>query len=109
MATTRKNRGHNRGTSGIGFATAQLLAARALRLHHRRRATELDAALSAIGKNVTGVQGDVSNLADLDRLYGVVKREKGHIDILFANAGVAQKRRSERLPRSTSIASSGST
>ena len=43
------------------------------------------------GCYVTGVQGDVSNLADLDRLYGVVKCEKGHIDILFANAGVARR------------------
>ncbi len=80
------------GTSGIGFATAQLLAAEGAYVFITgRRATELDAAVKRIGKNVTGVQGDVSNLADLDRLYGVVKREKGHIDILFANAGVAQK------------------
>ncbi len=43
-----------------------------------------------IGKNVTAVQGDVSNLADLDRLYAVVKEQKGRIDILFANAGVGE-------------------
>ena len=57
-----------------------------------RRQSELDAAVKQIGKNnnVTGVQGDVSNLADLDRLYAAVKEQKGRIDILFANAGVAE-------------------
>ena len=44
------------------------------------------AAVKQIGKNITGVQGDVSNLADLDRLYATVKEQKGRIDILFANA-----------------------
>ena len=53
-----------------------------------RRQSELDAAVRQIGKNVTGVQGDVSNLADLDRLYATVKRQKGRIDVLFANAGI---------------------
>ncbi|HEX9318746.1 MAG TPA: SDR family NAD(P)-dependent oxidoreductase [Nitrososphaeraceae archaeon] len=43
-----------------------------------------------IGNNVTGVQGDVSNLQDLDRLYQTVKQEKGQIDILFANAGLGE-------------------
>jgi NAD(P)-dependent dehydrogenase (short-subunit alcohol dehydrogenase family) len=52
-----------------------------------RRQAELDKAVKGIEKNVTGVQGDVANQADLDRLYATVKREKGHIDILFANAG----------------------
>jgi len=56
-----------------------------------RRQNELDKAVKQIGKNVTGVQGDVSNLADLDRLYTAVKEQKGHIDILFANAGVGQR------------------
>jgi NAD(P)-dependent dehydrogenase (short-subunit alcohol dehydrogenase family) len=56
-----------------------------------RRQNELDKAVKQIGKNVTGVQGDVSNLADLDRLYATVKEQKGHIDILFANAGVGQR------------------
>jgi NAD(P)-dependent dehydrogenase (short-subunit alcohol dehydrogenase family) len=55
-----------------------------------RRQSELDKAVNQIGKsNVTGLQGDVSNLADLDRLYDTVKQQKGRIDILFANAGVA--------------------
>jgi len=52
-----------------------------------RRQNELDKAVKQIGKNVTGVQGDVSNLEDLDRLYDTVKQQKGRIDILFANAG----------------------
>ena len=55
-----------------------------------RRQSELDAAVKQIGKNVTGVQGDVSNLADLDRLYATVKEQKGRIDILFTNAGIIE-------------------
>jgi NAD(P)-dependent dehydrogenase (short-subunit alcohol dehydrogenase family) len=50
-----------------------------------RRREELDKAVRLIGKDVTGVQGDVSKLEDLDRLYETVKREKGHLDIVFAN------------------------
>ena len=53
-----------------------------------RRQAELDAAVTQIGRNVTGVQGDVSNLADLDRLFATVKQQQGHLDVLFANAGV---------------------
>jgi NAD(P)-dependent dehydrogenase (short-subunit alcohol dehydrogenase family) len=53
-----------------------------------RRQTELDKAVSVIGRSVAAVQGDVSNLADLDRLYAKVAREKGKIDILFAGAGI---------------------
>lgn len=76
------------GTSGIGLATAQRFAAEGAHVFITgRRQAELDAAAKQIGANVTGVQGDVSNLADLDRLYAVVKREKGRIDVLFANAG----------------------
>ena len=55
-----------------------------------RRQNELDAAVSEIGKNVSGIQGDVTNLADLDRLYTTVKDQKGHLDILFANAGIGE-------------------
>jgi NAD(P)-dependent dehydrogenase (short-subunit alcohol dehydrogenase family) len=80
------------GTSGIGLASAQRLAAEGAYVFITgRRAPELDAAAKAIGKNVTAVQGDVSRMADLDHLYEVVKREKGRIDILFANAGVAKQ------------------
>jgi NAD(P)-dependent dehydrogenase (short-subunit alcohol dehydrogenase family) len=77
------------GTSGIGLATAQQLAKEGAHVFITgRRQSELDAAVKLIGENVTGIQGDVSNLADLDRLYATVKQEKGHLDILFANAGV---------------------
>jgi NAD(P)-dependent dehydrogenase (short-subunit alcohol dehydrogenase family) len=76
------------GNSGIGLATAQLFAAEGAHVFITgRRQSELDKAVKQIGENVTAVQGDVSNLADLDRLYSIVKEHKGHIDILFANAG----------------------
>jgi NAD(P)-dependent dehydrogenase (short-subunit alcohol dehydrogenase family) len=76
------------GTSGIGLATAQRLVNEGAYVFITgRRREEMDKALRSIGKGVTGVQGDVSNPEDLDRLYDTVKREKGHIDILFANAG----------------------
>ncbi len=79
------------GNSGIGLATAKRLAAEGAHVFITgRRQVELDAAVKQIGKNVTGVQGDVSNLADLDRLYATVKQQKGRIDILFANAGVGE-------------------
>jgi NAD(P)-dependent dehydrogenase (short-subunit alcohol dehydrogenase family) len=77
------------GNSGIGLATAQRLANEGAYVFITgRRQSELDAAVKQIGKNVTAVQGDVANLADLDRLYAAVKQQKGHIDILFANAGL---------------------
>ena len=78
------------GNSGIGLATAQqFVSDGAYVFITGRRQSALDAAINQIGKtNVSGVQGDVSNLADLDRLYAVVKEQRGHIDILFANAGV---------------------
>lgn len=76
------------GNSGIGLATAQRFVAEGAHVFITgRRQSELDAAVKQIGNNVTGVQGDVSNLADLDRLYATVKHQKGRIDILFANAG----------------------
>jgi NAD(P)-dependent dehydrogenase (short-subunit alcohol dehydrogenase family) len=80
------------GNSGIGLATAQrFVSDGAYVFITGRRQSELDAAVKQIGeKNVSGVQSDVSNLADLDRLYATVKEQKGHIDILFANAGVGE-------------------
>jgi NAD(P)-dependent dehydrogenase (short-subunit alcohol dehydrogenase family) len=76
------------GNSGIGLATAkQFVAEGAYVFITGRRQPELDAAVKAIGANVTGVRGDVSNLADLDRLYEAVQQKKSHIDVLFANAG----------------------
>ena len=79
------------GNSGIGLATAQRFVAEGAYVFITgRRQSELDAAVKQIGKSITAVQGDVSNLADLDRLYATVKQQKGHIDILFANAGTGQ-------------------
>ncbi|MRN54709.1 SDR family NAD(P)-dependent oxidoreductase [Paenibacillus monticola] len=77
------------GTSGIGLAAAQQFVKEGAHVFITgRRQSELDAAVKLIGENVTGIQGDVSNLADLDKLYEAVKQEKGHLDILFANAGL---------------------
>jgi NAD(P)-dependent dehydrogenase (short-subunit alcohol dehydrogenase family) len=79
------------GNSGIGLATAQqFVTDGAYVFITGRRQSELDAAVVEIGKNVTGIRGDVSNLADLDRLYSTVKKEKDQIDILFANAGIGE-------------------
>jgi len=79
------------GTSGIGLATAkQFVKEEAYVFITGRRASELAAAVKEIGTNVTGVQGDVSSLADLDRLFAQIKQEKEKLDILFANAGVAK-------------------
>jgi NAD(P)-dependent dehydrogenase (short-subunit alcohol dehydrogenase family) len=79
------------GNSGIGLATAKRFVAEGAYVFVTgRRQNELDTAVSEIGQNVTDVQGDVSNLLDLDRLYSVVKQQRGHIDILFANAGLGE-------------------
>jgi NAD(P)-dependent dehydrogenase (short-subunit alcohol dehydrogenase family) len=79
------------GTSGIGLATAKAFVSEgAYTFITGRREAELAAAVKEIGRNVTGVQGDVSNLADLERLFAQIKREKGKLDIVFANAGVAK-------------------
>jgi NAD(P)-dependent dehydrogenase (short-subunit alcohol dehydrogenase family) len=79
------------GTEGIGLATAKLFVEEdAYVFIIGRRQKELDEAVKAIGRNVTGVQGDVAKLADLDRLYETVGEVKGRIDIIFANAGVGE-------------------
>jgi NAD(P)-dependent dehydrogenase (short-subunit alcohol dehydrogenase family) len=80
------------GSTGIGLATAQRFVDEGANVFITgRRQSELDAAVKQIGKNnVTGVQGDVSNLEDLDRLYDTVKQQKGRIDVLFANAGIVE-------------------
>jgi NAD(P)-dependent dehydrogenase (short-subunit alcohol dehydrogenase family) len=79
------------GNSGMGLATARRFVAEGAYVFITgRREKELDAAVREIGSNVTGVQGDVANLADLDRLYETVKKQKGRIDVLFANAGVGE-------------------
>jgi NAD(P)-dependent dehydrogenase (short-subunit alcohol dehydrogenase family) len=75
-------------TSGMALATAKLFVEEGAYVFITgRRRQQLDDAVKAIGRNVTGVQGDASNLADLDRLYETVKKEKGRIDVLFASAG----------------------
>jgi NAD(P)-dependent dehydrogenase (short-subunit alcohol dehydrogenase family) len=77
------------GSSGIGLATAKRLVEEGAFVYITgRRLAELDKAVSLIGHRVAAVQGDVSNLADLDRLYAKIAREKGKIDILFAGAGI---------------------
>src|SRR6267378_7065797 len=78
------------GNSGVGLATAKRFVNEGAHVFITgRRDPELAAAAKAIGRNVTGVQGDVSNLGDLDRLFAQIKREKGKLDIVFANAGAA--------------------
>ena len=76
------------GSTGIGLATAQRFANEGAQVFITgRRQSELDKAVKQIGKNVTAVQGDVANLADLDRFYATVKQKAGRIDVVFANAG----------------------
>ena len=76
------------GNSGIGLATAKRFVAEGAHVYITgRRQASLDEALQEIGKNVTGVQGDVANLADLDRLFAQIKQEQGRLDVVFANAG----------------------
>ena len=75
-------------TSGMGLATAQLFVEEGAYVFITgRRQKELDEAVKTIGKNVTGVLADSASLSDLDRLFETVKKEKGHIDIVFASAG----------------------
>lgn len=79
------------GTSGIGKAAAeQFVNEGAYVFITGRRDLELAATVKEIGRNVSGVQGDVSNLGDLDRLFAHIKQEKGKLDIVFANAGIAK-------------------
>jgi NAD(P)-dependent dehydrogenase (short-subunit alcohol dehydrogenase family) len=79
------------GNSGIGLATAkEFVNEGAYVFITGRREQELAQAVNEIGRNVTGVQGDVSNLGDLDRLFAQIKRDKGRLDIVFANAGFAR-------------------
>lgn len=79
------------GNSGIGFATARRFVEEgAFVFITGRRQSELDKAVAAIGSNITAIQGDVSSLDDLDRLYATVQSARGGIDILFANAGILE-------------------
>jgi len=79
------------GTEGIGLAVAKLFVEEGAYLFITgRRQKELDEAVKTIGDNVAGIQGDVANLADLDRLYETIGRAKGRIDVVVANAGVGE-------------------
>jgi NAD(P)-dependent dehydrogenase (short-subunit alcohol dehydrogenase family) len=76
------------GTSGLGLATARRFASEGAHVYITgRRQDALEAAIDELGGNVTGVQGDVSRLTDLDRLFSTIKDRAGRLDILFANAG----------------------
>jgi NAD(P)-dependent dehydrogenase (short-subunit alcohol dehydrogenase family) len=96
------------GTSGMALASAKLFVEEGAYVFVTgRKQEQIDEAVKFIGLNVTGVQGDAANLDDLDRLFEIVKREKGKIDILFASAGIgdpstqspARLRRSQSLGR----------
>ena len=79
------------GTSGIGFATAKLFVAEGARVYITgRRQAKVDEAVREIGAGVSGVQGDVANMADLDRLFEQIEQENGKLDVVFANAGAAE-------------------
>lgn len=76
------------GSAGIGLATAkQFVEEGAYVFITGRRQHELDAAVASIGSNVTAIQGDVTKCADLDQVYAQIRKEKGHLDVVFANAG----------------------
>jgi len=79
------------GNSGIGLATAKRFVKEgAFVFITGRTQSKLDEAVKQVGTNVAGVQGDVANLADLDRLFETIKKQKGKLDIVFANAGIAK-------------------
>jgi NAD(P)-dependent dehydrogenase (short-subunit alcohol dehydrogenase family) len=79
------------GNSGIGLATAKRFVSEGAYVFVTgRRDAELSAAVKEIRENVTGIKGDVSSLDDLDRLFAQIAREKGRLDVVFANAGAAR-------------------
>jgi NAD(P)-dependent dehydrogenase (short-subunit alcohol dehydrogenase family) len=78
------------GSLGIGLATAKQFVAEGAYVYITgRRQAELDAAVASIGSNVTAIQGDVAKIADLDRIYAQIGKEKSRVDIVFANAGIS--------------------
>lgn len=78
------------GSSGMALAAAKLFVEEGAYVFITgRRQEQIEEAVRSIGRNVTGVQGDAADLADLDRLYAAVAREQGRIDVLLASAGVA--------------------
>ena len=79
------------GNSGIGLATAKRFVQEGAYVFITGRTqSKLDTAVKQVGSNVTGVQGDVAKLADLDRLFAQIKKDKGKLDIVFANAGIVK-------------------
>jgi NAD(P)-dependent dehydrogenase (short-subunit alcohol dehydrogenase family) len=79
------------GSRGMGFATAEQFVTEGAYVYITgRREKELDAAVMKIGKNIAAVQGDVSNLEDLHRLYAKIAEEMGRVDVVFANAGIGK-------------------
>ena len=79
------------GNSGIGLATAKKFVAEGATVFiSGRRQKELDAAVREIGKSAVAIQGDISNLADLDRMFATIREHSGRLDILFANAGLGE-------------------
>lgn len=79
------------GSSGLGLATAKRFVAEGAQLFITgRRQAELEAAVAELGEGVTGVQGDISDLASLDHLYDVIREKAGRLDVLFANAGLGE-------------------
>lgn len=80
------------GSEGIGLTTAKSFAAEGAQVYITgRNEDRLDTAIGEIGNGVTGVQGDVSNSADLDRLYAQIRRDQGRVDVVFANAGISEQ------------------
>ena len=80
------------GSSGMGFATAEQFVSEGAYVYITgRRETELNAAVTKIGKNIAAVQGDVSNMEDLDWLYAKIAEDKGRVDVVFANAGIGNQ------------------
>ena len=78
-------------SSGIGLASAKLFASEGARVFMTgRRQAELDSAVAEVGHDARGIRGDVGNLDDLDKLYRIVGDQAGHIDVLFANAGLGE-------------------
>lgn len=79
------------GSSGIGLATAKLFAQRGATVYITgRRQKELGQAVREIGQPATGIQGDVSRLGDIEKVYQIIREQKGRLDILFANAGIGE-------------------
>ena len=95
------------GNSGIGLATAKRFVQEGAYVFITGRTqTKLDEAVKQVGSQVTGVQGDVAKLADLDRLFAQIKKEKGKLDIVFANAASPNMPSSAPSMKSTTTASS---